>query len=199
MRFMLAAIAFGTLSACASVPPNSLNAEQRASVKVSEVKVTFADSFKVPNMTTRMRFFEKYKAEYPELVAADTESDGGAKRGKLTKEYVSVALREEILQAFSKGPSGPRATEIALSVNSMQLTGMMTTLLVKANSVGADASFFDPATSKKLGAYDNIVAFNGGPGGVVSVALEAATKGGPADDAAEAYARELFMRFNRAN
>ncbi|MES1203185.1 MAG: hypothetical protein ABUS57_17245 [Pseudomonadota bacterium] len=150
-------------------------------------------------MTTRMRFFEKYKAEYPELVAADTESDGGAKRGKLTKEYVSVALREEILQAFSKGPSGLRATDIALSVNSMQLTGMMTTLLVKANSVGADASFVDPATNAKLGGYDNIVAFNGGPGGVVSVALEAATKGGPADDAAEAYARELFMRFNRAN
>jgi hypothetical protein len=198
MRLMLAAMALGMLSACASVPPNSLSAEQRASVKVSEVKVTFAGSFKVPNMTTRMRYFDKYKAEYPELVAADTESDETAKRGKLTKEYVSVALREEILEAFAKGPSGPRATAIALSVNSMQLTSTMTTLLVKANSVGADASFVDPKTAEKLGAYDNIVAFNGGPGGVVSVALEAATKGGPADDAAEAYARELFMRFNRA-
>lgn len=198
MRFVMAAICLSVLSACASVPANPLSAEQRASVKVSEVKVSFADSFKAPNMTTRMRYFDKYKAEYPEIVAADTDSDESAKRGRLTKEYVSVALREEILKVFAKGPSGARATAIALSVNSMQLTGGLTPLIVKANSVGADASFVDPATSEKLGAYDNIVAFNGGPGGVVSVALEATTKGGPADDAIEAYARELFMRFNRA-
>jgi hypothetical protein len=198
MRFMLIAFALGSLSACASVPANSISAEQRASVKVSEVKVTFADSFKLPDMTTRLRYFDQYKAENPEIVAADVESDEVARRGKVTNEYIAVALREEILKAFAKDPSGARPTTIALSVNAMELTGGVTTLLVKANSVGVDASFVDTATNRPLGAYDNIVAFNGGPGGVVSVALEATTKGGPADDAIEAYARELFMRFNRA-
>ncbi len=199
MRFMVMALALGALSACASVPPNSLNAEQRASMKVSEVKVTFADSIKTPNMTTRLRYFDKYKAEYPGIVEADTESDEGARRGKVTKEYVAVALREEILKAFAQGPSGPRTTAIALSEKSLKVTGGLTTFLMKANSVGADAAFIDPATSEKLAAYDNIVAFNGGPGGVVSVALEATTKGGPADDAIQAYARELYARFNKPN
>jgi hypothetical protein len=197
MRFMLAAAALGALSACASVPSNPLNAEQRASVKVSEVKVAFAGSFKAPNMTNRMRYFDQYKAEYPEIVAADTESDEGAKRGKLTKEYVSIALREEILKAFAKQQGGSRPASVAVSVNSMELTNMLTTLVFKANAINAEASFVDPATSQKLGAY-KIEAFNGGPGGVGSVALEQMTKGGPADDAAEAYARELFMRFNKA-
>lgn len=197
MRFMLTAIALGALLACASVPPNPLNAEQRASVKVSEVKVAFADSFKAPNMTVRMRYFDKYKAEYPELVAADTESNEAGKRGRLTKEYVSVALREEILKSFAKQQGGSRPASVAVSVNSVQLTNMVTTLLFKANTINAESSLVDPATSEKLGAYA-IESFNGGPGGVGSVALEQMTKGGPADDAAEAYARELFMRFNRA-
>lgn len=197
MRLVLASLALVALSACASVPPNPLNAEQRQAVKVSDVKVAFADTFKTPNMVTRMRYFDQYKTEYPQLVAADADSDEGAKRAKLTKEYVSIALREEIVKAFADQQGGSRRASVAVSVTSMQLTDLVTTFLVKANTINADASFIDMATSRKLGGYA-IEAFNGGPGGVGAVALEQMTKGGPADDAAEAYARELLMRFNRA-
>jgi hypothetical protein len=200
LRFVLAAFALAAVSACASVPANPLTVEQRAALRVSDVKVAFADGFKAPDIIVRMRYFDQYKAEYGELVHADVESSETApKKGRLTREYISIALREEIKKAFAADQGGDRPAAVSLTVKDVKLTDGPVVVLVRSNTIDADAAILDAVTQRKLAGYDNIVAFNGGVGGVASVAMEAMTAGGAADDAAEAYARELHMRFNKTD
>ncbi len=193
---LLAVVSVGLVS-CATAPSKPVPPSVQRTLAIKGVDVRFEPDFRLPSMGVKMFYYGEYRKRYPQL--AQNASADGSGRGRLTKEYIALTLGNEVGRRFTSELRGHRPTKIVLTVSGISLSGPTATILIgRNNAVKATAEFVDLKTGALIGRYEDIYAQEGDQGGLISAAVEAASKYGPADDAAHAFSNVLWNRFYRS-
>jgi hypothetical protein len=164
LKRIFAALALASLTACASIPPNPLSAEQRSGVFVEGV-------------STNWSVEDGKRDQSPDYVAG--------------KDDMQQRLTAAVQQAFANSPSGSEAVEFVVDVKNYNRVGTAQTLLIGgANMVVADVAVRRKSDGQIIGSYAGVMGLHTPPAGPLGVAVSAVTKPDPVGIMANNFAQK---------
>lgn len=169
LRIAAAALAALSLAACASVP-NALDPQTRQSLFVKDATIAWAAP--APKAEP--------KPEY--LTARD--------------EFKSK-LEAAVEQAFQGSPAGSQPVRFDIQVKTYNRVGAaMGNLIGGSNAVVADVSVVRESDGRVLGVYRDVMGMHAANGGLIGLAVQAATKPDIEGIMANNFAQTLRRRFD---
>lgn len=176
MKIRLWAAAIGiavSVSACVTVPPNPLTAEQRSGLQVTEVRVTFAP-------TTRLEWADyvnetaggasRAAAAADEASPVATSLDP-AQSDALLRTVVSDRVSSAVREAFRTRPAGARPVRVEVQVNHLLVPSAIQRILIGGPpALRAEAVVVDARTGAPIVSYpesQSVGVAGAGPLGVV--------------------------------
>lgn len=169
-RVLAVAFAAATLTACATAP-NPIDTSTRQSVFVQDAGV-------------------RWSVEDAERQA---NPDYAAGKADITKR-----LEDAVEKAFEGSPAGSQAVRFEIDVTDYSRVGAaMGNLLGGSNMVIADVRVVRVADGQVLGVYEDVYGMMASNGGIIGLAVQAATKPDIVGIMANSFAAELRRRYDR--
>jgi hypothetical protein len=168
LRTAAVALAALSLAACASVP-NALDVQTRHSLFVKDATIAWTAPLKADPK--------------PEYVAA--------------RDEFKAKLEAAVEQAFVGSPAGSQPVRFDIQVKTYNRVGAaMGNLIGGSNAVIADVSVVRESDGRVLGVYKDVLGMHGANGGIIGLAVQAATKPDIEGIMANNFAQNLRTRFD---
>lgn len=167
-RVVFAALAMAAVSACASVP-NPIDAQTRSGVFVEGADLVW-------NVEDGKRL------ENPAYVEG--------------KADMQARLEAAVENEFKASPAGSEPVTFKIDVKNYSRVGTaMGNLIGGSNMVTADVTVIRKSDGKELGKYEDVVGMFASNGGLIGLAVQAATKPDVVGVMADSFAANLRTRF----